>query len=362
MKKCKLLLIGFVTVCILAGLFSASQAASKGSAVKKKIVRSVKVVSPNGGEHFPEACTPVSVCWQYHGRPESMPGEWKIEFLRNDELEFQMTSRCGVGTHLPGQPVHPICRARTPGQCFPAGEYKVRVSGGGLVDESDRSFFIGVSTTTSALFVSQPQGGAMYEKGSDMRVVWGASPRVDVEITLRKGGVTVLTESPRSSDGRETIYIPTTTAVGDDYKVRVANRDNPENWAESRPFSIVDCVPDFSFHVRLRKDSRDHIIAAVSARCRHEGRTFSGPVKFRVEKGDCVLTGTGRRWHRLFDSWEVVKTVNGPTDEVDLGAIRFSPGDPCYCYRVFADSDNKYNGESSEINNTSPVDFLCPEP
>ncbi|MFA5033140.1 MAG: Ser-Thr-rich GPI-anchored membrane family protein [bacterium] len=182
-------------------------------------VQNLVLTSPNGGESWTTGST-NPITWTSAG----ITGYIKIELYKGGVLNktiISSTSNTGtynwaVGTQAVGT------------------DYKVKISSVSaptIWDESNANFTVAAPTIT----VSTPNGGESWFGGTTNPITWTSSGLSGyVRIHLYKGGVykSIITNCV-SNTGTYNWAIPTTQAMGTDYKVRVISYTNAAVYDES---------------------------------------------------------------------------------------------------------------------------------
>ncbi|MFZ3167033.1 MAG: Ser-Thr-rich GPI-anchored membrane family protein [Candidatus Methanoperedens sp.] len=179
-------------------------------------VPSFTVVFPNGGENWRRGTT-QTIKWN----STESPGTYvKIELLKPGVAnKVIIASTLNDGSHP-----WLIPATQTPGD-----DYKVKITStinASNNDTSDENFTIPVPSIT----VTTPNGGETWRRGTTQTIKWNSteSPLTYVKIELLKAGVLnrVIIASTLN-DGIHPWPIPTTQALGSDFKIRINNTINP---------------------------------------------------------------------------------------------------------------------------------------
>jgi len=302
----------------------------------------IRVSTPNGGEHW-EACGSPAIRWHYFDDPATMPAEWEVELVRGGARQYLVRSRCTEYVdHSDVYPPYRECIERTPRPCLESGTYRARVTGGGLTDQSDASFRIGITEEWPMLSLTSPGGGRVYSKEGTLPIGFYSTSEFNAEIKIIKGGVLIKDSFNRDdvTTHHEAYVIPEHFPDGDNYTVQVSDRDNPYNSVESSPFTISGGTVDFSIMDIGSTDGRN-LYADIRIESPESGTPFSRRVRFSV-------------W-RPYRSWTVIRDLSGPGGRVDLGDLNLPAdmtGYPCGVdYTVTVDGPNEYE-EVDEGNNT----------
>lgn len=223
---------------------------------RQKAILEMAVSSPNGGEHW--LCSGGRIVWYYAADDSESLGEitnWNVELLVNGEqARPPITSRCEDytdfedmynGRPIPSPGIVRECTERLTAPCLPTGNYTVRVAGGSFSDESDSAFRIGVSEDWPMITISSPTPGNAYEKFADLPIQFysTAESPFDVDVLIAQGSVAIpVNEEDCDRWGSCNIHLDNAFAPGDDHKIIVRNRRNPDNYVISDNFTILPAI------------------------------------------------------------------------------------------------------------------------
>jgi len=200
----------------------------------------ITVVSPNGGEDWPQG-TYQSIRWEYTGYPGSTV---RIELLNGSTVYGVVTSGTPVGKEGTGSLIVPV-----PPDMPLGTEYRVRVTSTSypmVSDTSDAPFSI---STIPTITVSGPGGGEDWVQGSPQTIEWNytSNPGPSVTIELLKGTIVrvVHRSYPVGSGGSGSfpVTVPYALPAGNDYRIRVTSTRCPFCTGTSdAPFTITPAI------------------------------------------------------------------------------------------------------------------------
>jgi hypothetical protein len=176
-------------------------------------VTGITVVSPNGGEIWPEG-TNKEIKWSSTGNTGP---NVRIELWKGLSLYKVITSSTpNDGSYIWSIPYS-----------IPIGtNYKIRIKSTTLpyADTSNNYYTIG------GIYVKSPNGGEIWPEGTNKEIKWSyaGNPGPNVKIELWKDGFLyrVITSST-PNDGSYIWSIPYSVAIGNNYKVRIYSTTNP---------------------------------------------------------------------------------------------------------------------------------------
>lgn len=174
---------------------------------------SITVVSPNGGDKLIRSTT-KTINWSSAG---SSGTSVKVELLKGDILDKVIVST----TPNDGSYSWSIPSSQTLGS-----NYKVRItstSNSTHKDTSNNNFTIG------GINVNSPNGGENWRRGTTRVISWSSlgNPGTYVKIELLKGGVlNRVINSYTPNDGSYSWSIPSSHALGSDYKIKITSTSN----------------------------------------------------------------------------------------------------------------------------------------
>jgi len=204
----------------------------------------ITVVSPDGGEHYPQG-SPQTLTWNYTGTPGATV---KIEALRGEAVLAVITPATAIGSGGQGSfnltfPYH-----------TPLGsDYRIRITSTaypGCTDTSDASFSV-VPNTSASISLISPDGGENYLQGSPLAINWTytGKPGPTVKIEALRGETVLAVITPATaigSDGKGSFILnrlPYNTPPGSDYRVRVSSTTYPSwNDTSANPFTISPAI------------------------------------------------------------------------------------------------------------------------
>lgn len=85
--------------------------------------------------------------------------------------------------------------------------------------------------------------GEKFKRGKSHTVTWKPGNNNTVTIQLLKGDQPVSTQNNQSNNGSYTFFIPTHTAIGKDYSIRITDTSDGQNFTTSQPFSVTRKIP-----------------------------------------------------------------------------------------------------------------------
>jgi hypothetical protein len=181
----------------------------------------IMLTSPNGGEVW-TAGTTRSITWTYTGSP----GNVKIELLKNGVLSSTISASAPVGSSGSGSFSWLI-----PSTTALGDDYRVRLtslSNPSVTYTSSGDFRI----NRDGIVLKTPNGGESWGVGSTQQIswIWSGSAAETVKVELYKGGVlnrTIDIVTGQGGIGWDNWAIPSTQALGSDYKIKVTSLTNP---------------------------------------------------------------------------------------------------------------------------------------
>jgi len=200
-------------------------------------VPSITVAVPNGGEIWQQG-TLQTIQWTYIGDPGATV---RIEAIKGATVQV-VTPSTSIGTGGTGSYSLMIPYTTPVGS-----DYLIRVtstSNPAYTDTSDAPF-----TISSAITVSVPNGGEIWQQGSIQSIQWNyvGNPGPTVRIEAIKGAtVRVIANSASigpGGSGSYTLTIPYTIPVGSDYVIRVtSNTYSTVTDTSNAPFTISSAI------------------------------------------------------------------------------------------------------------------------
>ncbi len=178
---------------------------------------SITVTSPNGGESWVSGST-HPITWTSSG---SSGSNVKIEVLKAGAV-VQTMSDANDGSYS--------------GWVIPSGtaagtDYRIRITSATnatISDTSNANFAITSGTAAGSITVTSPNGAETVAAGSPYRITWTSSGSVgsNVKLELLKAGTVVQTMSDANDGAYNSWVIPSGTAAGTDYQIRITSSTN----------------------------------------------------------------------------------------------------------------------------------------
>jgi hypothetical protein len=175
------------------------------------------ITSPNGGDIW-TAGTTRDITWSYTGSECS--SDVRISLYKSGEKQYVIVA------NVPAKAG--VYKWTIPATQAYGNDYQIRISCNTNYDICD---FSDVNFTISPIGVTFPNGGEGLQAGSTREIAWSYTGRgcsSDVRISLYKGGekqYVIATNVPAKA-GAYKWTIPSTQALGDDYKIRVSCNTN----------------------------------------------------------------------------------------------------------------------------------------
>jgi len=207
------------------------------------IVPPIAVVSPNGGEEWPQGST-QSIQWEYIGNPGPSV---KIEALRGDTVLAVVSQGTAVGAGGSGS-----LALKVPKNAPLGSDFRIRISSLNnplYADTSDASFKV-IADTGSSLTLVTPHGNEHYVQGSPQTISWAytGDPGPSVKIEALRGDTVLAVVTPNApigaaGSGSYNLTFPYSTPVGSNYRIRITSTSNPA-WTDTSdlPFTIVPAI------------------------------------------------------------------------------------------------------------------------
>ena len=182
---------------------------------------SITVTSPNGGESWVSGST-HAITWTSSG---SVGSTVKIEMLKAGAV-IQTMSEANDGSY--------------PGWVIPSGtaagtDYRIRITSAtnaAITDTGNANFSITSATPApspaGSITVTSPNGGESWVSGSTHPITWTSSGSAgsNVKIEVLKAGAVVQTMSDANDGSYSGWVIPSGTAAGTDYRIRITSATN----------------------------------------------------------------------------------------------------------------------------------------
>ncbi|GEM_PF-6987483 len=290
----------------------------------------VELLSPKGGEHWPESGTTLRIRWRYHGPLEDAPSTWRIEGAHPGDSTpaFTLNSSCRnpIDESAGDMFSYPV---RTCEYLYPIddGTYNLTISGGSFTDQTDRPFHIGTDRRWPHIQIFSPTPGAggagdWLFQGDPIPVDWSVKPAdAVVIIKITKNGEQLLMDlesggrdfsgcdpvgdSSTTRHCRKTYTMPEDFEPGSGYKIVILGATaNIQAQAQSGPFRILEPpltsspqpgAVDFSLHSPLRAGEDGHLMVPVQVTPANndEAGTDNYNLKFQVGHN---FSGTATSW------------------------------------------------------------------
>lgn len=191
------------------------------------------LISPDGGEEWEKTST-KTIAWHYAG---NLKGNVKLELLKNDKLNYVISSGVPVGTNGSGTYLWKI-----PSNLQSSNDYKIRITSTtnpSITDTSNSTF----SIIAGKIVVESPSTNAIFCKGTNQLIQWKSYGNVGnyVKIELLKSGNLMSTISSMvmtDTKGSFVWRIPLDIKPGNDYSIKISSITNPEIYGLTENFSI----------------------------------------------------------------------------------------------------------------------------
>ena len=200
----------------------------------------ITVSAPDGGETWVAGST-ETIRWTYTENPGHSV---RIELLKGGILNRVITSQTAIGSSGSGS-----YNWSVPSNQADGSDYQVRVTSAedsSYTDTSDGNFTI-EGPPPPEITVTRPVGGETWAAGTTEAITWTSAGAVGsyVTIALLKGGsvVSTLNSYAQTSSGAYNWRIPTGQSSGNDYQIRVSDRNNSSVNGTSGLFTIEGAPP-----------------------------------------------------------------------------------------------------------------------
>ena len=179
------------------------------------------VTSPNGGETWKQGSY-QTIRWNYGGYPGPTV---KIDVLRGSSVLGTIPA-VSIGSNSSGE-----YTLKVPYNTPPGNKYRIRVTSTdtpSVTDSSDNNF-----TVSSAISMTSPNGGEVWQQGSTHRINWTyfGTPGTTVIIEALKGPAVFGTipgiPTGFGGMGMYELKVPCCTPTGNDYKFRITSASYP---------------------------------------------------------------------------------------------------------------------------------------